>query len=41
MTGEPEAPLLVGGGDEPKEQLGAGEVERGKAELIDDEQVGA
>ena len=41
VAGEPKAATFIGGGDEAEEQLGAGEVERGKAELIDDQQVGA
>jgi hypothetical protein len=32
---------LVGGGDEAEQQLGAGVVQRGEAELVDDDQVGA
>ena len=30
---------FVGGGDEPEQQLGAGVVERGEPELVDDDQV--
>ena len=37
----PEAASFVGGGDEAEQQLGAGEVEGGEAELVDDDEVGA
>ena len=30
---------FVGGGDEPEQQLGAGVIERGEAELVADDQV--
>ena len=32
---------FVGGGDEPEQQLGAGVVERGEPDFVDDDQVGA
>jgi hypothetical protein len=32
---------FVGGGDEAEQQLGAGVVQRGEPELVDDDQVGA
>ena len=31
----PRAAAFVGGGDEPEQQLGAGVVQRGEAELVD------
>ena len=39
MRADPEGAALVGGGDEPEQQLGAGVVERGEAHFIDDDQV--
>ena len=39
MGGDPEGAAFVGGGDEPEQQLGAGVVERGEADLVDQEQV--
>jgi hypothetical protein len=34
-----EGPALVGGGDEPEQELGACVVERGEARLVDDDEV--
>ena len=34
-----EGAAFVGGGDEPEQQLGAGVVERGEAELVDEDEV--
>src|SRR5450830_520908 len=39
VAGDGQTPALVGGGNEPKEKLGAGVVERGKAEFVDDDEV--
>ena len=39
MRGDPEGAAFVGGGDEPEQQLGAGVVQRGEADLVDEEQV--
>ena len=39
MGGDAEGAAFVGGGDEPEQQLGAGVVERGEADLVDDDQV--
>ncbi len=41
VAGQPETAPLVGRGDEPEEQLGAGEVQRRKAQLIQNDQVHA
>ena len=41
VRADAEGAALVGGGDEPEQQLGAGVVERGEAHLVDDDQVGA
>ncbi len=41
VAGDAEGASFVGGGDEPEQQLGAGEVEGREAELVDDDQVGA
>src|SRR5450756_1612739 len=40
VAGDGQTPALVGGGNEPKEKLGAGVVERGKAEFVDYDEVG-
>ena len=40
VAGDPERHPLVGGGDEPEEELGTGVVERGEADLVDDDEVG-
>jgi len=39
VAGDAQAAFLVGGGNEPKEQLGAGVVQGGKAEFVDDDEV--
>jgi hypothetical protein len=39
VSGDGQTPTLVSGGNEPKEKLGAGVVERGKAEFVDDDEV--
>ena len=39
VAGDAQAAALVGGGDEAEEQLRAHGIERGEAELIDDDQV--
>ena len=36
---DPEGAAFVGGGDEPEQQLGAGVVERGEPDFVDQEQV--
>ena len=35
----PERAAFVGGGDEPEQQLGAGVIERGEADFVDEDQV--
>ena len=37
--GDAEGAAFVGGGDEPEQQLGAGVVQRGEPDLVDDDQV--
>ena len=39
MAGYAESAPFVGGGDEPEQQLGAGVVERGEPDFIDQDQV--
>jgi hypothetical protein len=39
VAGDAEGPSFVGGGDEPEQELGAGEVEGCEAELVDDQFV--
>jgi hypothetical protein len=39
VAGDAESTSFVGGGDEPEQQLGAGVVERGEADFIDQDQV--
>ena len=39
MAGDAEGAAFVGGGDEPEQQLGAGVVERGEADFVDQDQV--
>jgi hypothetical protein len=39
VAGDAEAASLVGGGDEAEEQLRAGVVERGEADLVDEQEV--
>ena len=41
MGGHGQGAAFVGGGNEPEQQLGAGVVERGEPDLVDDDQVGA
>ena len=41
MGGHGQGAAFVGGGDEPEQQLGAGVVERGEADFVDDDEVGA
>jgi len=36
-----EGASFVGGGDEPEEQLGAGVVERGEPDFVDEDEIGA
>jgi hypothetical protein len=39
MAGDGQGSALVAGGDEPEQQLGAGVVERGEANFVDDDKV--
>jgi hypothetical protein len=39
VRGDPERSALVGGRDDAEQQLGAGVVERGEADLVDDDEV--
>jgi hypothetical protein len=39
VAGDAEGAAFVGGGDEPEQQLGAGVVERGEPDFVDQEQV--
>ena len=39
VGGDAQGAAFVGGGDEPEQQLGAGVVERGEAEFVEDDQV--
>jgi hypothetical protein len=41
VRGDAEGASFVGAGDEPEEQLGAGVVEGGEADLVDEDEVGA
>src|SRR5215211_1818624 len=40
VAGDAKAAPFVGGSDEPEEQLGAGLVEWGEAELVDEDEIG-
>jgi hypothetical protein len=40
VAGDREGHALVGGGDEPEEELGTGVVEWGEADLVNDDEVG-
>ena len=39
VAGDAQGAAFVGGGDEPEQQLGAGVVEGGEADLVEDDQV--
>ncbi|MDP1821259.1 MAG: hypothetical protein Q8K58_15370 [Acidimicrobiales bacterium] len=41
VAGDAERAAFVGGGDEPEQELGAGVIEWGEAELVDDDQLSA
>jgi hypothetical protein len=40
VRADAEGPALIGGGHESEEELGAGVVHRGEADLVDQDQVG-